>query len=545
MSWILERNLNAIRAETDADKRLPIHRLSGAASDLQMSIFSTLRVFLIFVAINVFASSYAVAQSDAQPIQEFIKLKSKWADLEGSAFRLEGQYRSISKNLLRFKNCDLSFWGKSDFPSISRSSKTVEVVGRIGRRNNKLAFIVDRLTELPSDLQTFLAMQSKLDSKSFEDWYKLGNWSQNRGNFYEDEKLLKRSRFAYNKGVTLEYDTFKAEKPENYFQLAKKIESFELPDERAAELVHEGFWVAYRKVVITDEKQVAALLARIKTDLTGSIIPIAPPKPLLRETYKKSPIQTYAKADKLQRRTLHRMLYSELLLAPIISKAEKDGSNGFEIAEKIEKDIPELAALAENYRLQELEYKLANVAKYPRQAMQELSKQFHDRNDPKKARQVIATWIEARAKSILDGNDDDDRLELANDYLNLLGDQEKCVEILKKAHAKNPKNSDIVSRLQDLGYVLVGERWYTKAEADKMPQATTKKKTGVVSIGDSPEDVRRLLGVPTSVSKIASRRFILKVWIYREESIPKIAIHFKSRSRTADLEVFNVSPIRD
>jgi len=497
------------------------------------------------MAFHLLAAQSASAQSSAQPIQEFLKLKSKWSDLEGSAFRLEGQYQSISKNLLRFKNCSLSFWGQKDFPSISRSSKTVEVVGRLGRRNNRLAFIVDRLTELPSDLQTFLAMQSKLDSNKLEDWYTLGKWAQNRGKFYKDEKLLERSRFAFTKGVTLEYDSFKAEKPENYFQLAKKIEAFELPDERAAELVHEGCWVAFRKVSKTDQKRIAELLVKFKADLVGCIIPIDLPKPALRETYKKSPIETYAKADKLQRRTLHRMLYSELQLAPIIAKAAKDGSNGFEIADKIEKEIPELEPLAEKYRLLELEHKLANVAKHPRQAMQELSQQFHDRNDPKKARQVIATWIEARAKTILEGNDDDDRLELANDYLNLLGDQATCVEILKETYDRDPKNADIVSRLQDLGFVLVGERWVTKAEADKMPKPKVKKQTGVVNEGDSPEDVRRLLGVPTSISKIASRRFILKVWIYREENIPKIAVHFRSRSRSDEFKVFTVSTIRD
>ncbi|MBM83560.1 MAG: hypothetical protein CMJ78_23620 [Planctomycetaceae bacterium] len=505
--------------------------------------FSGFKQFL-FSALIVLVPSIAAAQSDAQPIQEFLKLKDKWQKLEGSAFRLEGQYRSISKNLLRFKKCDLSFWGKTDYPRLSRTSQTVEVVGRLSRRNGKLVFTVDRLTELPSDLETFREMQSKLDNPKHDDWYKLGNWAQNRGKFYEDDKLLERSRYAYNKGIALEYDLLKGEKPDGYFTLANRIASFELPDAMAEEFTHEGYWVAFSNVSKTDVKEMTALLKELKDKLPGSIIPIDPPTPKTRAEYLKAPITTYKKSDKFTRRQLHRMLYSELQLAMILIPVVKDGSNGFEIAAAIDKDVPEKAALAEQYRDRELDYKLANVSKFPRQEMQALSKQFETRKQPEKARETIAKWVEARAKTILDGNDDDDRLELANDYLNLLGDQKRCIEILIATHKANSRNEEVANRLGELGYVLVGDEWLTKDEAGDIPKTKPKQKA-LVETGDSIADVRRLLGDPTSVSKIASRQYILQVWIFREENVPKIAIHFRKARRDTEFTVINVSPIRD
>jgi len=492
-------------------------------------------VFLItFALAGVLIPSRSSAK--VYSVQEFIALKSKWKSFAQSRVRLkiEGRFSSISRRNMRMSKSNLSFYASNskNLRKPSGDSATVLVSGHLEWRKGKLVFIVTQLKPAPSDRKTFFARRNKIRNATAnpQSWYSLAEWVENRGAFYKDEELKKLAAGTYRSGIMLERRQLAENKADGLFQLAAKVRQFNLPDSLRMQFVHEAHrikWDALRKKKKLDVSDLTRAMVR---DLPGSDVPLPAPQPKLGKKYGSDPLETYRSIGATDRKKLHRLFYIEVLLAVIESKAAADGSNGFEIAAKIDKQVPERYALAEKYRERELDFKMSQLGVYTRTEALQLADLFRRRKQPKKASETLARWLQAE-ENRLRSSDADGMRRLAEQYRNLIEDDGKAAELLKKAHKLKPKSVEIASMLKDLGYTFKDGNWLTDQQLKQLPVDPLKTaiRSGRVTIGMTSDQVLKALGSPASITRVATRGDINEVWTYGDQANLRVTVHLLRR----------------
>src|SRR5690606_9286472 len=101
-------------------------------------------------------------------------------------------------------------------------------------------------------------------------------------------------------------------------------------------------------------------------------------------------------ADAPTRRLLARAFYIEVALAQIEATAEKSGRNGYQIAARIERDLPELTVLADEYRQRELQYLTERLGSLNRTQLVDLADRYRQRGSAEQARKVTQEWHKAQ-----------------------------------------------------------------------------------------------------------------------------------------------------
>ena len=471
-------------------------------------------------------------------VEEFVAKKSRWKAWATAKLRIriEGRSGAIAGGLMRLQNCDLSF-RRPDNKAFSKSitrNRNVEVDGHIVLRNRRPLFLVDRLTQTPTDLSTFTGRRLGIENpqKNEAAWYALSNWAAGRAKFYGDDELLEKANEAKLRGFSVERDRLKDDDVAGRFTLAKKATDLKLSDDLHGELIHEALQLRYA-VLKTDKK---ADLAPIAKDLAaafpGCKTPLKKDEPLLRKEYWKAPLGVYRNSGASQRATLQRFFYAELILQSIVQGAKPDGSNGLDIADNIDRLLPEQHALAESYRDRRIAYELASVATYSRQQLDDLTARFRKRKQPAKAREAITAWVAAQ-EARLRKSGAVGLMQAADYYRTLLDDNEKSLALLIEAYQADPESKDVTARLDRLGYALENGRWILKGKRKTVkPNAIEQAiRDGRIIAGMTTEHVRKTLGEPTSVTRVASAGQVNEVWIYGEQKTSRLAIHFLRRAR--------------
>ncbi len=502
---------------------------------------------LTVLGLACFWPSKTAVGASVQSIESFLGLKSKWGQFADAktAFKLEGRYSSISPKFLRFRNCDLKFQSALgvQFTKPSHRDKTIEVTGHLIRLGGQLLFVVERYHERPSDLDTARGKKRLIDGEKPGDWYELAEWLSARSAFYQDEELAKVAKESYQNGIDAERRRLPPKDPQALEKLAAKVARYKLSDLLRMELIHEAYqlrWEAGRKGA---EKQLRELAGQMARDLPGSQIPLEPPEPELQKKYWESPLAVYREADAHGRRKLHRVFYSEIIQTSIERKAAPDGSDGYKIAEEIDKQLPERHALAESYREKELALKFSKVATMTQPEMLELSAQFEARMQSEKSLSTKKKWLAARREQL--SKDGLAGLTRAAElYLELLKDEKTAADLLKGAYKLSPDSKEIIDKLNKLGYRLSGGKWLTTRERESLPEDPIQRsiRQGVVVVGMTRSQVRKTLGDPTSMARIASARHIIEVWIYRDADL-WVGFERRRQKRGDESKVVGISPL--
>jgi hypothetical protein len=479
-------------------------------------------------------------------IERFLRLKPRWPELVGVNLTLEGRYASIVGNTIRFKHCEIPFRVQEPLPQFSRAGRVLEVTGQLVEQDDKLEFIVESLKERPSDPAMLRRRQShiKRDAEP-QEWYDLAQWAMDRSRFYDDPELAEMAQSTFLFGIMAERRLQPATDADGLFRLADKMATFGMPAKLLHEYRHQAYhllWDAAKRRGKTDLDELAE---RIAADLPDCKVPLPLPLPKLSENYWDNPIQVYHEADEAKRLRLHRIFYREIVLQRILSQAAPGGSNGFEIADRIEHHLPEMFDLAETYRDRELAFKLSNVASFRRAEVLALQEQFRRRKQPEQARQVIVDWLSARRER-LRPDDAEGILNVSREYIDLLEDRSSAVETLIAAHRRNPFLKAIPEQLGRYGYTWKDGRWLPEGEAAERSADPVRQamREGRVAEGMTPEQVRKTLGAPTSIVRAASAGHISEVWCYGDHNASRITIHFQRRSRQPDSRVVGISHTR-
>jgi hypothetical protein len=503
-----------------------------------------MRLAMLAAIVGVSWLSHATAAEPVRSIEHFNQLKSKWPDFVDSRtlLKLEGRCSAISKNTLRFQHCDLSFRSsrRKGFPKLIGSGNTIDVLGHLIDDDGKLVFMVDRFHQRPSDLATFRSKARLLSKDDVQQWSALAQWAKGRAAFYHDKKLHEQAETASLQGILIERRQLLSGKPagliaktDGLFALAQKVARLKLSQALRFELIHEAYRLLWESAQKEEQPKLQKLANRLADDLPGCATPLQLPQPKLRKKYQDDSLSVYRAANEAGRRKLHRIFYSEIVLRMILKQTEPDGSNGFEIAGKIEKQLPEQHALAESHRDRELAFKLSRVTLLTRQEMLTLSEQFRLRKQPQKEQQTRKAWVADKTKQLRDDGPAG-LIDAAEMHQELLNDLQSATSLLLEARKQNPDSQEISEqidrRLHQLGYSFKNGELLSNAEAEALRRASLRQ-AGRTNVGMTAEQIRKAIGSPTSITRIATSGRMNEVWSYGARETTRLIIHFQRHAR--------------
>src|SRR5262245_16575417 len=446
------------------------------------------------------AGAAVQAQAEALSMMQFNDKVEQWRIAEQEppplTYIVEGRFAASSSELVRLKGAKhVEFLLKAPLPVLSSKSSNLEVTGKLHykKASREFTFEVTSVREVPGDLDRFYELRRKLREQPAEKWYELGRWARDRGVFYNDHEMLKRSEEALQKGFELERKALAKDHPEELLQLVAKARKMQLGSAIRGELAHEAFQLLCARSAGRPVADLKSLAGRMAGSLPGCTEPSFLPEDLATK-YKARPLETYASADKYTRKKLHRVLYSDLLLRTITPGLAADGSNGFEIAAQIDREVPEQHSLAESFRNQALQAQAKDVENLTRSQMLDLADRYRGRQQTKEAEKLIETWLTLRLRA-LDPDDTEGLLELTEDFRRLLKRDDQANRLLIDAWKRNPRAKDVIERLEKDGYRLDGDNWLSAAEFENRPEGKIERaiRASRVEPGMTPSQVRRSL----------------------------------------------------
>jgi hypothetical protein len=504
------------------------------------------------VCCAVLLAAAAQARADALPMMQFNAKIERWLSEQQEppplTYFVEGIIKASSSERLILEKCPrVNFQLKTELPVMSRKRPTVELTGKLhlSKQKGEFTFEVLAVREVPTDLEKFYDMRRKLRQDAPEKWYELGEWAKARGKFYGDDQLLSRSEEAYRQGFDLERKTMARDDPEGLLSLVDKARNLQLSLALRGELAHEAFHLLCAKSNKLPPAELDKLAERMDGYLPDCKVALKFLPTDLMKSYQDRPLETYAAANDANRLKIHRLLYMDLKLRAIVAGLAADGSNGFEIASQIDKEIHERQDLVESYRDRALAAQAADVENLSRSQMVDLADQYRARQKNKEAEHLIETWLTLKLRA-LDADDTEGLLELTDEYRRLLRKHDFANRLLIDAWKRNPRASDITERLEKAGFHRDGNNWLSETEYINRPEGQIEKaiRAGRVEPGMSPSHVRRSLGEPAAQARVVTAGQVTEVWRYEVSETIHLMVRFVRRAGQAEMAVVDVSSPR-
>jgi hypothetical protein len=468
-------------------------------------------------------------------VQEFNAESDK---VLGAEIRVEGRVAVIDPRELRFRNCDMRFIVQQALPVFTSRLPNVEVTGQVVREQGRLVFHVRSLREVSGDMDVFYQKRREVRrAESPEKWYELGIWAERRGEFYKDQSLLGAASEAFHHGLSLEHRTAR-DSPAGLRKLLDRDRGFALPDEFRQQVLHEIYVVQWRSRRGEAGEALQELAEGMARELPGAAEPAEVVDVAERKRYLDDPLAVYEAADADTRRRLNRLLYADVLVRLLRAQLAKDGGNGFEVADKLDKLVPEEHALAESLRDKALAARSAEVGTLSRSEVLALADKYRARSQTKQAADVIESWLTLRRRR-LDPNDVEGFLQNADEYRTLLDRPDAAARMLIELHKRHPEATEIVERLQKAGYRQHDGQWLTAEQFAARPEGQIEKaiREGRVETGMTAGQVRRALGEPLSLSRALTAGEVTEIWGYGRPGSSRLIVRLVRTRRQQEATV--------
>ncbi len=263
------------------------------------------------------------------------------------------------------------------------------------------------------------------------------------------------------------------------------------------------------------------------------------PAAALPDRYRHDPIGLYRESASAARLRLNRILYSEIRFAFLQAWARQKNQDGLQLADAIDREVPELHAQAEKLRAQTLDERLAAAATLSRSDVLKLAERFTQRGQLEKALQAKKAWVLAGDERLRKEGRPDDLIQAAHEHQSMLDDDEGAAKLLIDAYELSPGMKEISEQLDRLGWTRVNGKWMTRAQAAALPPDPSKQAADEGRlVGMSRDQVRKVLvSQPDSVTRVISAGRLNEVWIYNENAGSRLAIHFLGSADGHDLKV--------
>lgn len=491
------------------------------------------------------------AAAEPKSVEQFLSLRDNWKQFAevGTRFSLEGRVSSWSESLLRLRNCSLNFRAESDltFPRLTSDSRAVELQGFMRMENGRPEFVVTKIEEREEDVTFVRRERLKLPVDDPEPWYEFGEWVRQRAEFYDDEELREDAIEIFTDAVKIARRDIENGDADGLRRLARRTQELDLGKRLRSELIHEAIWVERR-----NERPLGLVKAEIERDLSGYDKPLEADDTALRKSYLDDPLTVYSRARDAQRGKLHRALYADVCFEWIREKLENDYGNGLEIADRIDREVPEYHDVAETFRDRALERQSRQVATLSRTQAVALSREYESREQPDKAREVLENWIAAQEprwrKEGTIG-----QVRLAEERLELLDDKAAAIALLQEAYLKSRGDSEVARKLRELGVVRDGNQWVRLDQAARdgdasLPpaevraeQQATVPDPGGIRRGMTRSDVLTRLGRPDSVARLVVSGRLTELWSYGRGTQTIVRFEQRLRDVASDPRVETIS----
>ena len=499
-----------------------------------------------FLFLWVFLSAILTSTAQAETtltVEEFTAQESKWPSLLDTTLQIEGRYSGFSDSQLRMDRCKLDFVLASSFPRPAGDSKTIIVKGRLEKRDTKLVFVVSDLKPQLSDVEQFRSLRGKVPSNKPEEWFKLAEFGAKRAKFYRDDALKAEATAAFKQGVLAEHRNLNPPTPDALKALALKLSRWNADPALQLEFIHEALRIEFGHILKTSGSGDGELLTAIAKQLPGTDQPLRKEDETVRESYLKSPLLVFKDGDAEQRKKYARAFYAEVMKYRILREAAPDGKNGFDIAFRIESQLPEYQSLAPAYRDKEREYLLERVGSMTRKEMSALVEKYEPLKDPGFLVLIKQRWLLEKEKRI-DLKSSRDLVDIGDDYLLIQQDRDSAIRFYKKAYAVSPETQAISDWLKEQGLALHNGNWLAK---DAVPQAVEDPLAAAVRAGTvrekmTAEQVRSALGGdPTRRTRIATSGHVQEWWLFEDHGL---SVEFTRRRGTEAALVTKVTNLK-
>jgi hypothetical protein len=218
--------------------------------------------------------------------------------------------------------------------------------------------------------------------------------------------------------------------------------------------------------------------------------------------------------------------------------AAPDGSNGFKVAARIEKELPEFKSQIKAYREKEIDWQLTRVAQLTRDELLTLATRLEERGRESRAEEVKREWLTAQEPKLRETGAGG-LLDLAQEHIALLNDTAGAARIYMELSKDRAGQATASARLVELGYQFDGNEW--KKSSDVAPDGTDGAiRRGIVRKGMSSEQVRAAFGPPPSVVKFAVRGQVSELWVYPDHGV---AIELNRRGAEGESIAVQVSEL--
>ncbi|GIX03963.1 MAG: hypothetical protein KatS3mg113_0969 [Planctomycetaceae bacterium] len=474
--------------------------------------------------------AWSQLESKVWSVAELNQARDRWPDLQGKLLQVEGRVGAINHRELRLLQCDIEFKSSEEVKFGRKIPKNVLLEGRLhlDRERRSWVFLVQKITPQSDDIEQLHEREALMVNPQPYDWYRLGEWALQRAQFYQDPVLEKAAQGCFSKGLALESRTLPQDDYLQRLKLADKALNWRLPEVIIEELRHEALNVWWRQVRQEESSaKLDQLLQQALRCWPDAQQPVSGAQPELFDRYEHNPDVCYRQANSTQRAMLHRYFVARVKLRQFQLRATPDGRNGNEIAELIERELPEFTLFAREYRNRALRYKIEHVDRASREEFRELM----GRLNPQSPDYLVAAkrWLTTHAERCRMSADPEEHLNLARDYREWLKDDKQALYWLESAWKLDPQSDEVIRTFQEWGYRWDGRTW---KNVSHRPAGVTPAARGL-ELGMSPGDVRKLMGEPQHRTMIATRQVRDEFWIYGDSSLNPLVLHFRQAASSS------------
>ncbi|QDU78760.1 hypothetical protein Pla110_04640 [Polystyrenella longa] len=473
--------------------------------------------------------------TDDMFVEDLLLMEDQWPywAKQGEDITVEGRFKTMTRLNMTLQQSDLPFKPATgiEFNREHKDSNIVRLRGALTYdESENLFFRVSRFEHLRSLEEEDRQQNLQPGSSASEAFYNLARRFQNYGRFYEENDLLARAEELYTGGLQTERKQLRNDNYKGLFGLADRAGQLTRGRRYEFELRHEAFrkWGAEVLSGELNEAKFEEFLDTLLSQLPGASAPLPEVPAERKQQYETAPLDVYRQADGFARLELHRLFYADMVERFLLSQLAKDGSNGMDLAERLETLVPESTLVTKSIRQAGLEFKLKRVEQLTRSDMLSARRYFLEYEELEKAKEVVRRWLENRE---LRATEEGPAAvpQLARDRTEFLGDQKGAIELLLRTIRTYPDVESVKKELGEQGYAFLEGRWQNLAEweaAQPDNSSENAMRQGFVVEGMTFEQVELTLGYPVTRLRSVSAQKVLEIWTFPQSQTSKILVTF-------------------
>lgn len=410
------------------------------------------------------------------------------------------------------------------------SQRVAKIQGTLRKEGSQLVVDVSSVQLLPSDqerLNRGIAALEPRDQKTRLAW---ARWASRRAEIYQDQELASKARQLRTEAIRMEAESPEAERPSVAMGLAEQARQLGLDEPLASALAHRAFQARARDARTPEELD--ALAAEVARFLPASQTPKPGDAGRWQAAYENDPYAAYLQADEQARQVLDRQLLADLQERSFREQATAEPTIASELAEQAGRDLPERPRVAQDIKLLGLKTASKDVAKLRRDQVLDLSKDYATIGQPDESRQLVRSWLQDRRQKLANRRAVDERIQLAEDFMELDEDRLSALQLLREADSIDPESKLVTDAFRRLGYRRQGEDWVAaipEQDDDKPTASDDSPSLDDPLIGMTPEEVVSRLGKPDRKSQVITQARGTIQWVYQGDGTSAQYINFEKR----------------